>query len=82
MKEIILAIESSCDETAMCLIDRDKNIIAHKVNSQAQDFKHIGGVVPELASRKHVDNIFYVFNELLEEANLTIKDINYIAVTT
>lgn len=82
MKEIILAIESSCDETAMCLIDRDKNIIAHKVNSQAQDFKHIGGVVPELASRKHVDNIFYVFNELLEDANLTIKDINYIAVTT
>lgn len=82
MKKLILAIESSCDETAMCIIDTNKNILAHVVNSQADDFKQLGGVVPELASRKHVDNIFYVYEAVLKQANITINDIDYIAVTS
>lgn len=56
--KVILAIETSCDETAMCIIDTNNNVLAHVVNSQANDFASLGGVVPELASRKHVDNIF------------------------
>ncbi len=82
MEKLILAIETSCDETAMCIIDTNKKVYAHVVNSQAQAFESLGGVVPELASRMHVDNIFYVFLETLQQANVTIQDIDYIAVTT
>lgn len=79
--KLILAIESSCDETAMCIIDTNNHIYAHVVNSQANDFASFGGVVPELASRKHVDNINYVFNEVLYQAQKSIEEIDYIAVT-
>ena len=81
MKKYILAIETSCDETAMAIIDRDFNIICHVVNSQAEEFETIGGVVPELSSRMHVDNIFYVYNEILKRAKIKIDDIDAIAVT-
>lgn len=79
--KVILAIETSCDETAMCIIDTNNNVLAHVVNSQANDFASLGGVVPELASRKHVDNIFYVFQEVLYQAQKSIEEIDYIAVT-
>lgn len=79
--KVILAIETSCDETAMCIIDTNNNVLAHVVNSQANDFASLGGVVPELASRKHVDNIFYVYQEVLYQAQKSIEEIDYIAVT-
>lgn len=81
MKKLILAIESSCDETAMTIIDTNKKILANKIFSQADFFENYGGVIPELASRMHVDNIFYLFEEVLSIANIEIKDIDYICVT-
>ena len=81
MRNIILAIESSCDETAFALIDEKGNVIADVVNSQAQIFETIGGVIPEMASRMHVENIMPLFRQLLVEANISIKDIKLIATT-
>lgn len=80
-KTIILSIETSCDETAIAIVENGKKIHAHIINSQADKFKELGGVVPEMASRMHVDNIFYVYQAALKEANMTIDDIDAIAVT-
>ncbi len=82
MKEkIILAIETSCDETSIAIVKGKKEILAHVINSQADKFKEIGGVVPEMASRMHVDNIFEVYNQALSEAKITIDEVDAIAVT-
>ncbi len=82
MKEkIILAIETSCDETSIAIVKGKKDILAHVINSQADKFKEIGGVVPEMASRMHVDNIFDVYNQALTEAQITIDEVDAIAVT-
>ncbi len=77
----ILAIESSCDETAMAIINQDKEIISHIIYSQAVEFEKLGGVVPEMASRMHEEKIFEVYNQVLSEANMTIDDIDAIATT-
>ncbi len=77
----ILAIESSCDECAMAIINEKKEIIAHQIYSQAEDFEVLGGVVPEMASRMHEQKIFSVFLDTLKEANLTIDNIDAIATT-
>lgn len=79
--KIILAIETSCDETSIAIVKNKKEILAHVINSQADKFKEIGGVVPEMASRMHVDNIFPVYIQALKEANITIDEIDAIAVT-
>lgn len=82
MKDIyILAIESSCDETSIAVVKNGKEIISHVTNTQIEHFKEIGGVVPEMASRMHADNIFYVYEEAMEKANIKIEDIDAIAVT-
>ena len=81
MRNIILAIESSCDETAFALIDENGEVIGDVVNSQAKIFEEIGGVVPEMASRMHVENIMPLFKQLLKETNITINDIKLIATT-
>jgi len=78
---MILAIETSCDETSMAIINEDKKIISHIIYSQADIFKELGGVVPEMASRLHEEKIFSVYHQTLEQANITIKDIKAIAVT-
>lgn len=78
---IILSIESSCDETAMAIVKNGKEILSHVVNSQADLFETIGGVVPEMASRLHEKNIFAVYEETLRKANMTIDDVDAIAVT-
>lgn len=80
MDKIILAIETSCDETAVSIIKNNKELLSNVVSSQIKNHCIAGGVIPELASRLHLENIDIVFNEALAKANLTINDINKIAV--
>ena len=77
----ILAIESSCDETSIAIVKNGRDVISMKTNTQISTHEKYGGVVPEVASRMHCENITIVLNEALEEANMKIKDINAIAVT-
>ncbi len=79
--QYILGIETSCDETAVAIVKNGTEIIANVVASQIESHKRFGGVVPEIASRHHVEAITVVLEEALEKANLTYKDINAIAVT-
>lgn len=78
---ICLGIESSCDETAVAIIEDGRKVLANVVSTQIPIHKKFGGVVPEIASRKHLTNIAFVVKEALDSANLTFKDIDYIGVT-
>lgn len=78
---LILGIESSCDETSIAIVENGKKVLSNIISTQIEIHKKYGGVVPEIASRHHIENITYVFYEALEKANKTIKDIDYIAVT-
>ncbi len=78
---LILGIESSCDETAVAIIKDGKEVLANIVATQIDTHKKFGGVIPEIASRIHVENITYVINEALEKANITMEKIDGIAVT-
>lgn len=80
MSKTILAIESSCDETA-CAIIKDNKLLSNIVSSQIDVHKKYGGVMPEVASRLHLENILIVINEALEKAELSFKDLDAIAVT-
>ncbi|RAS75767.1 tRNA (adenosine(37)-N6)-threonylcarbamoyltransferase complex transferase subunit TsaD [Priestia endophytica] len=80
-KELILAIETSCDETAVAIIQDGKEIIANVVASQIESHKRFGGVVPEVASRHHVEQMTIVIEEALQQAKLTMEDIDAVAVT-
>lgn len=79
--QIILAIESSCDETAVAIIKNGREILANVVASQIESHKRFGGVVPEIASRHHVEQITIVLEEALNQAAITYDDIDAIAVT-
>ena len=82
MKDIyILGIESSCDETSASIVKNGTEEIATVISSQIDIHKNYGGVVPEIASRHHVKNITIVLEECLEKANMTIEEIDAIAVT-
>ena len=78
---LILGIESSCDETSVAVVKNGREILSNVVDSQIDIHKLYGGVVPEIASRNHVMNIDGVYNKALEEAGVTIDDIDAIAVT-
>ena len=78
---IILGIETSCDETSICVLKDGKKVMSNIVSSQIDIHKEFGGVVPEIASRHHIKNISYVLDEALEEAKITLNDIDAIAVT-
>jgi N6-L-threonylcarbamoyladenine synthase len=78
---IILGIESSCDETSIGVLKDGKEILSNKISSQIEIHREYGGVVPEIASRHHIKNITSVLNEALEEAKITLDDVDYIAVT-
>lgn len=81
-KDIItLAIESSCDETACAILKNGREVLSNIISTQIELHKKFGGVVPEVASRKHIENIPMVVQEALEEANVTFDDIDHIAVT-
>ena len=77
----ILAIESSCDETAAAVVENGTNVLSNVINTQIDLHKKFGGVVPEVASRKHIENIDAVIDEALLQAGKTLDDIDAIAVT-
>ena len=77
----ILGIESSCDETSASIIKNGTEEISTVISSQIDIHKDYGGVVPEIASRNHVKNITIVLEECLEKANMTMDEIDAIAIT-
>ena len=82
MKDVlILAIESSCDETSMSIVKNGKDVLSIVVNTQISTHEKFGGVVPEIASRMHTENVTLVLDETLKKANVSIDDISAIAVT-
>ena len=78
---LILAIESSCDETAASVIENGRNVLSNIISSQIEIHKEYGGVVPEVASRKHIENINDVVEEALKKAEIDSEKIDAIAVT-
>ncbi|PWJ47398.1 tRNA (adenosine(37)-N6)-threonylcarbamoyltransferase complex transferase subunit TsaD [Faecalicatena contorta] len=85
MREIeninVLAIESSCDETAAAVVHNGREILSNVISSQIELHKLYGGVVPEIASRKHIEKINQVIEEALKEAKMTLDNIDVIGVT-
>ena len=77
----ILSIESSCDETSMAIVKNGKEVISIVINTQISTHENYGGVVPEIASRMHAENITIVLDETLKKANMKIEEIDAIAVT-
>lgn len=80
-KSIILAIETSCDETSIAILKDGKELLANVVSTQIETHKQFGGVMPEVASRLHVENITVCIEEAMNKANLKYEDITLIAVT-
>jgi len=80
--EYILGIETSCDETAAAIIKNGTEIVANVVASQIESHKRFGGVVPEIASRHHVEQITLVLEETMKKADLDFSDLTGIAVTS
>ncbi|MDI3473007.1 MAG: tRNA N6-adenosine threonylcarbamoyltransferase [Thermotogaceae bacterium] len=78
----LLAIETSCDETAIAILEDKDRIIANVLASQIEFHKKYGGVVPEIASRKHLEILPYLLDEALEQSQLDLKMIDAIAVTS
>ena len=81
MSKYILAIETSCDETAASIIKDGTEIISNVVSSQIESHKRFGGVVPEIASRHHVEQMTIVIEECLTQANMEPTDLTAVAVT-
>ena len=81
MDNYILAIETSCDETAAAIIKNGTEIISNVVSSQIESHKRFGGVVPEIASRHHVEQVTIVLEEALKQAEMTPKELTAVAVT-
>ena len=78
---VILGIESSCDETAAAVVMEGATLASSIVASQIEIHHRYGGVVPELASRKHIEAIVPVVEETLDKADMSLRDITAIAVT-
>ena len=78
---LILAVESSCDETAVAVVADGKENLSNVVATQIDVHKEFGGVIPEVASRIHVENISMVIEEALHKANVAMEDIDAVAVT-
>ncbi len=77
----ILGIETSCDDTAAAVINEKGEVLSNVLSSQTEFYKDYGGIVPEIASRKHAELIGYVIEEALKLAGITLKDVNLVAVT-
>lgn len=78
---LILGIESSCDETAAAVVEDGRKIISSVVSTQIEEHKKYGGVVPEIASRRHCENIYAVVEQALRDADCTLSDLEAIGVT-
>ena len=82
MKDIItLGIESSCDETSVAVVKNGREVLSNVINSQIKIHEQYGGVVPEIASRNHVEAISAVTKQALIQANVKYEDIDNIACT-
>ncbi len=79
--KIILAIESSCDETSAAIVVNGRDVLSNVIASQIDTHKKFGGVVPEVASRMHIEVVNSVVSEALKKANKTLNDIDAVAVT-
>ena len=77
----ILGIESSCDETAAAVVEDGRKVLSSVVATQVMEHRQYGGVVPEIASRRHAENIVPVVQKSLTDCNLTLDDIDAVAVT-
>lgn len=80
-KFVTLALESSCDETSAAILLDGREVLSNVISSQIDVHKVFGGVVPEIASRHHLDNVNNVVNQALEEAGVTLDDVDLIGVT-
>ena len=78
---IVLGIETSCDDTAAAVLDSEASILANVVSSQDLIHERFGGIVPELASRRHMESITPVVNESLEKAGIQLDEVDLISVT-
>ena len=77
----ILGIESSCDETAAAVVKNGREVLSNIISSQVPIHRKFGGVVPEIASRKHIENVLPVIDEALQQAKVDLKELDGIAVT-
>lgn len=77
----ILAVESSCDETSVAILKNDNELLSNIIASQVESHKRFGGVVPEVASRHHVEVVTMCFKDALDEAGISAKDLSAVAVT-
>lgn len=82
MDKIILAIESSCDETSIAILKNDNELLANVISTQIAVHQKYGGVMPEIASRLHIENIGVVLKEALDNAKISMEDVSAIAVTS
>ena len=80
-EKITLAIESSCDETSAAILRGGRQVLSNIISTQIPIHQKFGGVVPEIASRKHIVNIMPVIDEALAKAGVELADIDQIAVT-
>ncbi|SHI71797.1 tRNA (adenosine(37)-N6)-threonylcarbamoyltransferase complex transferase subunit TsaD [Clostridium intestinale] len=80
-RKVILAIESSCDETSAAIVINGRDVLSNVISSQIEIHEKFGGVVPEVASRKHIEVINAVVEEALEKANMKLSDLDAIGVT-
>lgn len=78
---IVVGIETSCDDTGIAVLKDKKEVLSNLISSQAKIHSLFGGVVPEIAARKHLDNILPLFDSALKEAKVSLKDIDCIGVT-
>lgn len=78
---ITMGIESSCDETSIAILQEDRTVLSNVISSQIKVHQVFGGVVPEIASRHHLDNINGVLQQALEEANVELNEVDVIGVT-
>lgn len=78
---LTLAIESSCDETSVAIVKNGRDVLANVISTQIDIHKKYGGVVPEIASRNHVENITFVIEEALEKSGVRLEDVDVISCT-
>ena len=78
---VILAIETSCDETAAAVVRNGREVLGSSIYSQIPVHREYGGVVPELASRNHVEKLPFVVDEALSQAGMKLEDVDALAVT-
>lgn len=77
----ILAIETSCDETSVAIVKDGREVVVNQVSSQIETHRRFGGVVPEVASRKHVETITFILEEAVQASGLRLADLSAVAVT-